>query len=201
MKPHKILPIAAVAAFAAVAAPNALAADTTSTSPCAVAPTTTTFSAWGDYNDYLPFKGSNFEAGASGWSWAGKAKIIDKDDAQLLSDVGSHAVELQGGGGAKSPWTCVDSTMPSMRFLVKRVSGTGNLTVTGTLAGVKGSITTIASFAGDSTWAPSPIVAFPTTFMTTLLAGGSVNAQFQFTSDPGTVYRIDDVLMDPFRSR
>jgi hypothetical protein len=195
MKPHKIIPIAAVAAFAAVAAPNALA----DTSACAATTTTTTFSAWGDYSEYLPFKGANFEAGASGWSWAGKAKIIDKDDAQLLSPTGSHAVELQGGAGAKSPWTCVDSTMPSMRFLVKRVSGTGNLTVTGTLAGIKGSVTTIASFAGDSTWAPSPIVAFPVSFLDAFTAG-SLNAQFQFTSDPGTVYRIDDVLMDPFRS-
>jgi hypothetical protein len=194
------LSVAAMAAVAAVAAPNALAGGGISTSPCAALPTTSTFSAWGDPNQYLPFKGSNFETGPSGWSWAGKANIVNGDDAHLLSVAGSHAVELPSGGTAKSPPTCVDSTMPSMRFFIKRVSGTGNLTVTGTLAGVKGSVTTIASFAGDSTWSPSPVVTFPTTFMSAFLTG-SLNAQFQFTSDPGTVYRIDDVHMDPFRSR
>jgi hypothetical protein len=190
-----ILPLAAAAAFAAVAAPNALAA----TSQCAAAPTTSAFSTWGDPNQYLPFKGSSFESGASGWSWAGKANIVGADDAHLLSTTGSHAVELPSGGTAKSPQTCVDSTMPSMRFFVKRVSGTGNLTVTGTLAGVKGSVTTITTFSGGPTWAPSPIVTFPTMFVSAFLTG-SLNAQFQFTSDPGTVYRIDDVQMDPFRS-
>ena len=76
-----ILPLAAAAAFAAVAAPNALAA----TSQCAAAPTTSAFSTWGDPNQYLPFKGSSFESGASGWSWAGKANIVGADDAHLLT--------------------------------------------------------------------------------------------------------------------
>jgi hypothetical protein len=199
MKRSTILPIVAVAVLGAPA--SALAGPAPSSPAlCAAVPTTPAFSAWGDPNEYLPFQGSSFESGASGWSWGAKAKIVGGDDAHLLSTVGSHAVELPSGGMAKSPWTCVDSTMPSMRFLVKRISGTGNLTVTGTVAGVKGSITTIASFAGGSEWAPSPVVTFPTTFMSAYLTTGSLNAQFLFTSDPGTVYRIDDVHMDPFRS-
>jgi hypothetical protein len=196
-KPLSILPVAAIAALG-VAAPNALAYG--SINPCAAAPTTTSFSFWGDDAQYAPFKGASFETGPSGWSWGNKANIVTGDDDHLLATSGSHAVNLPADGTAKSPWTCVDSTMPSMRFFVRRISGTGNLTVNGVLEGVKGQVTTIAAFQGTDAWQPSPVVVFPQTFASAYLTG-SVNVQFSFTSDPGTVYRIDDVQMDPFRSR
>jgi mannose/fructose/N-acetylgalactosamine-specific phosphotransferase system component IIC len=87
-----------------------------------------------------------------------------------------------------------------MRFFVRRVSGTGNLTVKGTLAGGALQLTAIATVNGTAAWQPSPIVAFPPA-LTTAVATGGLNAQFQFVADPGTVYRIDDVYMDPFKSR
>jgi hypothetical protein len=165
---------------------------------CAGTTTTTTFSAWGDPNQYIPFKGSSFESGASGWSWLNKANITVGDDNSVLPGViGSHAVELPAGGTAKSPWTCVDSTRPSLRFFFRRLSGTGNLTVSSTVSGLM-TLTTVASFSGDGSWEPSPIVTFPQV-MTDLTAGTAINAQFQFTADPGTVYRIDDIYLDPFK--
>jgi hypothetical protein len=190
----KVRALAPAVALLAVAAPNASAATT----QCDAAPTAPLFGAWGDQNEYTPFKGATFENGASGWSWGGKANIVNGDSGQLLTPAGSHAVNLPGGGLAKSPWTCVDSTMPSMRFMVRRVSGTGNITVKGVLAGAKGSLTTIATFAATDTWQPSPPVVFPPVL---LGLSGSLDAQFQFIADPGTTFRIDDILMDPFKVR
>ena len=151
------------------------------------------FSAWNDQGLYAPVQGSGFESGASGWSWNNKANVIAGDNSQLLGVAGSHAVEIPGSATAKSPWICVDGTTPSMRFAVRRVAGNGNLTVTATLSGSK-TVTTVATITGESAWQPSPVVFFPGWGLT-----GSLKAQFLFVADPGTVYRIDDVYIDPLK--
>jgi hypothetical protein len=171
------------------------------TTACSGATTSPIFSAWGDVAAYAPFQGAGFESGASGWSWGGKASIVSGDDGLLVGASGSHAVSIPAGGFAKSPWLCVDSTMPSMRFMVRRVSGTGSLVVLGTLAGKSGlPLTTVATVTGSGAWQPSDVVYFPSS-LTSLVASGGLNAQFQFVADAGTVYRIDDVYMDPYKTR
>jgi hypothetical protein len=151
------------------------------------------FSAWNDPGLYAPVQGSSFESGASGWSWNNKANVIAGDTSPLLGVAGSHAVAIPGSGAAKSPWICVDGTTPSMRFAVRRVTGNGNLTVTATLSGSK-VVTTVATITGESAWQPSPVVVLPGWGLT-----GSLKAQFLFVADPGTVYRIDDVYIDPLK--
>jgi hypothetical protein len=151
------------------------------------------FSAWNDQALYAAVQGSSFESGASGWSWGNKANVISGDSSPLLGIQGSHAVEIPGSGTAKSPWICVDSTTPSIRFAVRRVAGTGGLTVTATLSGSK-VVTTVARVTGTSAWQPSPVVVLPGWGLT-----GSLKAQFLFVADPGTVYRIDDVYIDPLK--
>ena len=151
------------------------------------------FSAWNDQALYAAVQGSGFESGASGWSWGNKANVIAGDNSRLLSTAGSHAVEIPGSGTAKSPWICVDSTTPSMRFALRRVAGSGNLTVTATLSGSK-VVTTVATITGATAWQPSPVVVLPGWGLT-----GSLKAQFLFVADPGTIYRIDDVYIDPLK--
>jgi len=61
------------------------------------------FSPWLDLAQYTPFPGSAFETGASGWSWNGGADIVGGDSNRALN-AGTHAVQIPGGGQAKSPW-------------------------------------------------------------------------------------------------
>src|SRR4051794_17001140 len=105
--------LAVVALGAALAVPKADARS----AGCEAAPTSAVFSPFGDPAQYKPFKGSSFETGASGWSWGNKAKIVSGDDGGLPAAPGTHAVNIPASGTAKSPWLCVDSTMPSMRFM------------------------------------------------------------------------------------
>jgi hypothetical protein len=187
--------ITLVALGAAFAVP---AADAGSTS-CPVVTTTTIFSPFGDSALYKPFQGSSFESGASGWSWGNKANIVSGDDGALPAAPGSHAVNIPASGTAKSPWLCVDSTMPSMRFMVRRVSGTGSLTVTGVLNTSSGKqVTTVATVYPGTSWTASPVIVFPPT-LATAVSVGSINAQFQFVADAGSSFRIDDVYMDPYK--
>ena len=188
------LATAALAASVALSAPAAFAGP----QPCAATSATPLFSAWGDQSLYSPFKGGTFEQGDQGWSWYGGALVIAGDDDHLLTGSGSHAVQIPSGATALSPHLCVDSTMPSMRFFIRRVSGTGNLTVTGTVDGAARLATTIAVVSGGASWAPSPAVVFPS-ILADAIGTGSLTAQFRFTADPGSVFRIDDVAMDPYR--
>ena len=176
----------------ATAAFNVGLASAASTATCGYQ-TAPLFNTWSDQAWYAPVQGSSFESGASGWSWGNKANVISGDSSPLLWIKGSHAVEIPAGGTAKSPWICVDSTTPSMRFALRRVAGTGSLTVTATLSGSKVAAT-VATITGTSAWQPSPIVAFPDWGL-----AGSTKAQFLFVSDPGTIYRIDDVYIDPLK--
>jgi hypothetical protein len=93
----------------------------------------------------------------------------------------------------------VDATTPSMRFFVRRTSGSGALTVQGVLKAPDGkTLPVFASITAGTTWAPSPVVLFPPAVMTILLAG-NYQAQFVFTAGAGTTFRIDDVQLDPYK--
>jgi hypothetical protein len=186
----------------ALAKPVAKAAapmTSTTTQQCAVAQSSAVFAPWGDSNLYAPFQGSTFEDAVSGWSFAGGAGILSGDDDGLLTATGSHVVQIPSKGTATSPSMCVDSTMPSMRFFIRRLAGTGSLTITGTLTGGKASDREVlATLAGSTSWAPTPVVAFPA-YLADIVGIGSLNVQFLFTASPGTTFRIDDVQMDPYR--
>ncbi|HEY2868057.1 MAG TPA: hypothetical protein VGJ11_01035 [Gaiellales bacterium] len=157
------------------------------------------FAPWGDYSAFTPFQGSTFENGASGWSWGNGAKIVAVDSNPLLGATGTHSVELPGGATARSPWMCVNSSTPSLRFFVRRVSGTGSLTVTGLVNSGGSTLTTLYTVSGSgSSWQPSPIVVFPP-YLTASITG--INVQFRFTAAPGTAFHIDDVELDPYLRR
>ncbi len=56
----------------------------------------------------------------------------------------------------------------------------------------------ITTMTADASWKPSPVVVFPPAFMASL-ATRDLQAQFLFIADAGTVFRIDDVHLDPFK--
>jgi hypothetical protein len=166
---------------------------------CAYTSTSTVFSPWGDTSFYAPFQGSTFESGAGGWSWGGGAKIVNGDSDGLLSTSGTHSVQVPGGGTARSPWLCVNSYTPSMRFFVRRVAGSGDLTVKGLISSGGSQLTSLTTVS-DATdaWRPSAVVDFPLTFTASTTG---VNVQIQFVADSGTTFRIDDVELDPYLRR
>ena len=183
---------------AAVAAMVMLVPTAGAATSCAYTQTSTVFMPWLDLAQYTRFPGSAFESGASGWSWGGGAKIVT-GDSNLALAAGSHAVQVPGSGTAKSPWVCVNVTTPSMRFFVRRVSGSGSLKVNGVLNGPNGKVSSlVTTVVAGTSWRPSPVVLFPPALMTLLNSTG-YQAQFLFVADPDTTFRIDDVHLDPFK--
>jgi hypothetical protein len=86
-----------------------------------------------------------------------------------------------------------------MRFFLRRVSGSGTLTIKGVVSTGAKQVTTLTTIAGaPDVWQPSPVIVFPP-FLTASTTG--INVQFQFVADPGTVFHIDDVELDPYLRR
>jgi hypothetical protein len=187
--------IAIVIACLAATGPSATPAFAAS---CNYTQTDQLFAPWGDTALYTPFQGSGFENGASGWSWGNQANIVNGDSNPLLGAQGSHSVQLPGGGTARSPWMCVNASTPTLRFFLRRTSGTGSITINGVVSSGTNKVTTITTVSAGGTWQPSPIVVFPPS-LTASTTG--MNVQFQFTADPGTTYRIDDIELDPYLRR
>ena len=195
--PH-VSPRRALLKLICCALPLLAAAPAHAATACSYPNATPVFRPWLDTALYTPFPGSTFEQGAAGWSWGGKANIVGGDSNLFLAP-GSHAVEIPGGGTAKSPWVCVNATTPSMRFFVRRVSGSGLMHVQGVLSGPTGKLSSIIMpVSAAAGWQPSPVVLFPPAFMTVLSTAG-YQAQFLFVADAGTTFRIDDVELDPFK--
>jgi hypothetical protein len=178
---------------------STLTAGSAMAASCNYTNITQVFAPWQDAAGYTPFQGSSFENGASGWSWGNGAKIVSGDGNTLLNPASTHSVTVPGGGAARSPWLCVNSSTPSMRFFVRRVSGTGNLTVKFLLSSGGSQATAITTMSNlASGWEPSPAVVFPP-LLTASTTG--MNVQFHFVAEPGTTFRIDDIELDPYLRR
>jgi hypothetical protein len=200
--------VAAFAAAAAIGVPASSAKQSpkTASTPaliasqaCAISQGAAVFAAWGDLNSYSPFPDASFEASGAGWSFGTGASVVVGDDDHLLTQAGTHALQLAGGATVTSPFVCTDSTTPSMRFFIRRIAGSGKLTISGSAGTGKGAIgVTLASMTGTTSWAPSAPVTFPTQ-IAALIGSGSLSARFTFTAERGTTFRIDDVQMDPYR--
>jgi hypothetical protein len=153
----------------------------------------------GDANLYTPFQNGNFETGAGGWWSSTGARVVSGDSNPLLGTHGAYSLQIPGGGSAQSPWMCVNATTPSMRFFVRRVSGTGPLTVNAVIISGGRAVSTLKTMSvSGGSWQASAPVTFPA-YLTASSTG--INVQFQFTADAGAVFRIDDVELDPYLRR
>ena len=187
--------LAAVVACVAAAGSPAKASAAT----CNYTQLSQVFSPWGDTNLYTPFMNGNFETGSGGWWSSTGARVVSGDSNPLLGAHGTYSLQIPGGGSAQSPWMCVNATTPSMRFFVRRVSGTGSLTVSSTIISGGRSLSALKTMSvSGSSWQPSAVVTFPP-YLTASLTG--INVQFQFSAPAGTVFHVDNVELDPYLRR
>ena len=206
-----LLGLAALASAAAMTAsagaPSAKAASLGISCPT---PTSQPFAPWGDYANYAPAPDGGFENGAAGWALAGGARVVTGNEPYMVGGPGqSHTLSLPAGSSATSPPMCIGLLSSGMRLFIQNTGATSSdLRVqviyrggVGSLLGTLGStlgISDRATFAGASTWQPSPHF---------LMAGGLVPlltqyVQFRFTPlSTGGNWRIDDVYLDPLMHR
>jgi hypothetical protein len=176
------------------------------------------FARWADQFEYVLSPDGGFERRARRWTLTGSARVVPGNETYRVhrrSD--SRSLSLRGTSSATSPSMCVGLEYPTLRaFALNRRSLLSTLRVevlfedpvgTGCLAsgGILGSgdicSLTIGLLTASSSWEPTvplPVVAN----LLPLLPGNRTAVAFRFSPQGAAGdWRIDDVYVDPYRTR
>jgi hypothetical protein len=216
---HLRAPLASLAILGAIAAPASADVATTQvkitkmlskasvtdaglTGGCEVQESSQVFSAWLDPSYYTLAPQGDFEGASSTWTLGSGAGLVAQ---QSPFGTGSQALSLGQTGTAVTPAFCVDVTQPTLRFFVKNTGPSlATLNVDAIFTDPTGDRRTlqIAKLTAGASWAPSPIVPLLVNQLATVSSAGATSIQLRFTAASGKgTWVIDDVEIDPFRSR
>lgn len=209
-----------VAATCAAPATPAMAADgdatdaATATRSCQNAEPSSwqAFAAWDDFADYWLAPGGDFEDSAEGWKLSGARIVAGNETAGVLDGDRSLALGsglLSGVSTAVTPPFCVDTSHPTFRYLLKANGAVGELSTFIRFRDVDGTMQEEQVRSRTQTtllpgrWKPSDLQPLATRLPMAAL-GGSARVQLVFRtpiSALGSGYQIDNVLVDPYRTR
>ncbi len=189
-----------------VAALAALILPGVANAACPDRPLAREFARWLDPINYTIVPGGHFEGGLSGWALTGGARVVYGNEPYFLrANHDDQSLYLPSGSSVTTPFVCVELLDPVARFVTRnRGSLLGALEVE---AIVRVGAETVTVPAGvtvvDLGWQPS----LPTLTAANVLAGldlrdGTADVAFRFRPVGfSSAWQIDDVYVDPFRSR
>lgn len=168
---------------------------------CPTQPTKQAFSKWGDSSRYFLVPGGSFEGTPAqvGWTLAGATLTPGNEPFHLNAVTDDQSLLIDGGGSATSPAFCVDSTMTSLRFLVRQTAPGSDLKVQAVVQTPRGPfVLTLADLADGSlsSWTPAQV----TLASNRIPKGFSVSAALHFVVPGSASWQIDDVYVDPYRA-
>jgi hypothetical protein len=168
--------------------------------PTCAGPYERAFAQWADPAWYTLVRDGTFESGASGWSLAGGARVVDGNEPFYVHGAGeTRSLLLPPGASATSPPVCMALGRPTMRFFARSADG-GRSTVrvevvSRNLLGVLSILDGGPVVAGPS-WQPSPRVSLLGSNLASLLWTTQVHLRFRAVGD--TSSQLDDVYVDPW---
>ena len=193
--------VARRAAVTCLAACGLAAAPANAASPeagCPVTPTTTPFAAWGDVSEYVLAPGGDFEEQGSTWTLAGDARAVEGNEPFRVGAPTDHlSLSLPARGSATTAQMCIGVEHRTLRFFAQASRRSGSLRVEVLYAG---RARTIGTIDAATAWAPTDVL--PTIVNDLAPAqGNAIDVAFRFTPLGSASWTIDDVYVDPFRSR
>jgi hypothetical protein len=192
-----------LAAVLAVTATPALAADA---GGCPDAALSQPFAPWADPAQYSLVPGGDFEAVPAGWSLDGAVTAGGNESFLVHDAADSRSLLLGDSGTATTPDVCLAPEDPTLRLFVRNTgSPLSALLVSATYDGAAGVPVTVplATVAAGPDWRPSQQVAVVFNLLSLpVVSDGSTDVRFTFTPvGPGGSWSIDDVYLDPFKTK
>jgi hypothetical protein len=161
------------------------------------------FIQWADPASYVLAPSGTFEQGVGSWDLDGAASVSTGDEPYDVHGAGEvQGLGLPAGSSATTGSMCVGIEHPTLRLFARNtgsILSTLKVEVLFEDAGGDVHALPIGLLLGGSQWRPTlamPIVAN----LLPLLPGEHTAVAFRFTPNGGN-WRIDDVYVDPYRSR
>jgi hypothetical protein len=174
------------------------------TTDCPSQPLSKPFAPWGDQASYTPLPGGSLEGGAAGWTLSGGAKVVAGNETFKVRSAGDgSSLRLPAGSSAVSAPICVGLEHPTVRFFAKKNSGLLSTLVVTAIVHLQLGGTLEVPFGvvvAGNRWTPTLPFLFLGNLLP-LLPGQYTPVSFRFTPILGGDWQIDDVYVDPFRSR
>ena len=199
----------ACAVLALACAPATSAAKPPASTSSCPAKLSQAFLPYADPALYYLAPGGDFEKA----TWAGGARVRDTDPFKIGGATGSWALEV--AGEVVSPPMCIGLGEPTMRFVARETVGspTGALGIAMRYTAWDGSTQDaplVPLMQPDGRWYVTPQVLLPWSVFPQVQATGTApldpslataNVRLVFTPSAGSVWRIDDVHIDPYSRR
>ena len=169
-------------------------------------PASQVFAPWDDAAAYALAPGGGFEKKPRDWTFEGGAALVPGNHPfPVAKKRDETSLSLPDGSRAVSSEICLGGDHPSVRFFLRRAGGPADAglgvdaLVTGA-DGVEHAVPLPAAVAAGETWAPTaPLLAAEP--LLAQLGPGTMTARLRFTPSAGSSWVIDDVYVDPWRSR
>jgi hypothetical protein len=202
MNARKFMSLAALLAAAALAIPASASAGplVATATRCADQSLGQPFLPWADVASYTLHPGGDFER-KTGWALDGASIVAGNEPAFVGSANDSHSLAIPAGATATSTSLCVGIEHPDMRFFATSSNPAASLSVDVLFEDAMGNVQSarIGLVTGVSRWTPT--APFPLVVnLLPLLPDSRTAVAFRFSASGGS-FRIDDVYVDPYRSR
>jgi hypothetical protein len=196
--------VAATAVILVTAAPANAGLLVASAQDCEARASSQVFLRWLDPLRYEQAPGGDAESG-DGWTLGGGARIVAGNEPWRVGGRGDgSSLLLPRGSQATTGVMCVGIGHPVMRFFARRTSGLllDSLKVEVLFEGAGGRVNSlpIGLVLAGGQWQPTlpfPVLAS----LLPLLPGEQTPVSFRFTPLGSGTWQIDDVYVDPWRSR
>lgn len=157
----------------------------------------------GDTGLYLPVDNADFEDGNDDWKLSKATLVKGNEPWKVLGAKHVTALRLNAGGTALSDEVCVTVDHTHSRFFARALTTTGSLRVD-VLWDNEGkdqqaTVLTLSA-AQFKTWAASPVTPMAAAVKSLYEDEEDELVALKFTAVSGT-WEIDDVLVDPYRTR
>lgn len=171
---------------------------------CPTATVSQPFKQFGDSAYYTLAPGGGFESGMAEWALNGNSIVGANERFFLRSTADARSLKVSARGVAVSPTLCVDTSMPTLRLVAKKLDPrvTGQLKVEILYASSGGTKVSLAGMLAHgskesySDWKPSNVLKLTTALPISSL-GGVATVQLRVTADKGGDWQLDDVFVDP----
>jgi hypothetical protein len=204
MSPRLRLALILGLALAAIA-PSSAEAQLLGTAPASYCDTNASqpFAPWSDYAQYVLTPGGSFESGSVSWSLKGGAAVVPGNESfYVRSPRDKRSLSLPGGSSAVTPTMCFALGDWHLRFFARNTGSTGSLEVDVLVRSLTGVLTVLdgGTISASGEWRPSPRIGLLVCNVTSLVGTRAVAFRFRSLGS-GARFQIDDVYLDPWKSR